>query len=179
MLKALVAGARSWPPRHRRTGRRAVDARPGSPCHERVHACRRRATRSSRVRPCSCMSASTAAPPGALRRSRRRPCPRSSPFAFRTESSTPAPRVPACSSAMTWGRRGSAFNQGLVGGILDSQLDISALEVRGDSLYAGTFGAGVYVRGLSGVSTWSHFGEEFEPNQMSNVNDVVALGERA
>jgi hypothetical protein len=70
------------------------------------------------------------------------------------------------------------FNQGLVGGILDTQLDISSLEVRGDSLYAGTSGAGVYVRGLSGVSTWSHFGEEFEPNQMSNVNDVVLGGTR-
>jgi hypothetical protein len=71
-----------------------------------------------------------------------------------------------------------AFNQGLVGGFLDTQLDISALEVRGDSLYAGTFGAGVYVRRLSGVSTWSHFGEEFEPNQMSNVNTVALGGTR-
>ncbi len=67
------------------------------------------------------------------------------------------------------------FNEGLVGGLFDTQLDISDLEIRGDSLYAGTFGAGVYVRKLSGVSTWSHFGEEFEPNQMSNV-DAVALG---
>ena len=70
------------------------------------------------------------------------------------------------------------FNQGLVGGFLNSQLDISSLEVRGDSLYAGTFGAGVYVRSLSGVSTWSHFGEEFEPNQMSNVNTVALGGTR-
>jgi hypothetical protein len=70
------------------------------------------------------------------------------------------------------------FNQGLVGGFLNSQLDISDLEVRGDSLYAGTFGAGVYVRKLSGASTWSHFGEEFEPNQMSNVNDVALGGTR-
>jgi photosystem II stability/assembly factor-like uncharacterized protein len=70
------------------------------------------------------------------------------------------------------------FNQGLVGGSFDSQLDISDLEVRGDSLYAGTFGAGVYVRKLSGVSTWSHFGEEFEPNQMSNVDDVASGGAR-
>jgi hypothetical protein len=72
---------------------------------------------------------------------------------------------------VTWRK----FNEGLLGGFLDTQLDISSLEIRGDSVYAGTFGAGVYVRRISGVSTWSHFGEEFEPNQMSNVN-AVALG---
>jgi hypothetical protein len=74
----------------------------------------------------------------------------------------------------TW----QAFNQGLVGGLFETQLDISALEVRGDSLYAGTFGAGVYVRKLSGVSTWNHFGEEFEANQMSNVDDLALGGTR-
>ena len=72
---------------------------------------------------------------------------------------------------LTW----QAYNQGLVGGFLDSQLDLSDLVVRGDSLYAGTFGAGVYVRRLTAPSTWSHFGEEFEPNQASNVN-ALALG---
>jgi hypothetical protein len=71
----------------------------------------------------------------------------------------------------TW----QGFNEGLVGGLFDTQLDISDLEIRGDSLYAGTFGAGVYVRKLSGVNTWHPFGEEFEPNQMSNVA-AVALG---
>jgi hypothetical protein len=70
------------------------------------------------------------------------------------------------------------FNQGLVGGLFDSQLDLSELEVRGDSLYAATLGAGVYVRRLSGVSTWSHFGEEFELNQGSNVNSIVVGGTR-
>ena len=73
------------------------------------------------------------------------------------------------------GQTWQAFNQGLVGGILDSQLDVGDLQVRGDSLYAATFGAGVYVRNLAGAGTWSHFGEEFEPNQASNV-EALALG---
>ena len=71
----------------------------------------------------------------------------------------------------TW----SAFNQGLTGGLFDSQLFISSFEVRGDSLFAGTFGAGVYVRSLLGSGGWSHFGDVLEPEQASNVN-TIALG---
>ena len=71
-----------------------------------------------------------------------------------------------------------AFNQGLVGGILNSQLDISDFELRGDDLVASTFGAGVYVRNLAATDTWHHFGEEFEPNQASNVNDLALGGTR-
>jgi photosystem II stability/assembly factor-like uncharacterized protein len=71
----------------------------------------------------------------------------------------------------TW----QAFNQGLVGGILDSQLDIADFEVRGSDLFVATFGAGVYARSLVGVDTWHPFGDAFEPNQASNVNDL-ALG---
>jgi hypothetical protein len=71
----------------------------------------------------------------------------------------------------TW----TANNEGLVGGISDSQLFISSFEARGDSLFAGTFGAGVYVRRLLGSNGWSHFGEVFEPEQASNVN-TLALG---
>ena len=74
----------------------------------------------------------------------------------------------------TW----SDFNQGLVGGPFDSQLDISSFEVRGDNLFASTLGAGVYVRPLAAGGTWSHFGEEFEPNEASNVNGVVLGGTR-
>lgn len=74
----------------------------------------------------------------------------------------------------TW----SAFNAGLVGGFFDSQLDVSDLEVRGDSLYASTFGAGVYVRNLAGADLWHHFGEEFEPNQASNVRALTVGGAR-
>jgi len=71
-----------------------------------------------------------------------------------------------------------AFNQGLVGGILDSQLDVSDLVVRGDSIYAATEGAGVYVRSLIGVSAWQPFGDAFEPNQASNVTDLALGGNR-
>lgn len=71
----------------------------------------------------------------------------------------------------TW----QAYNQGLVGGFVDSQLFLMDLVVRGDSLYAATSGAGVYVRNLAGPGTWSHFGEEFEANQASGV-DGLALG---
>ena len=71
----------------------------------------------------------------------------------------------------TW----SAFNQGLTGGVLDSQLFISSFEVAGGSLFAGTFGAGVWVRSLLVPGGWSHFGEVFEPEQASNVN-TIALG---
>lgn len=74
----------------------------------------------------------------------------------------------------TW----QAFNDGLVGGFLNSQLDVSDLQVRGDSLYASTFGAGVYVRRLNGVDVWHHFGEEFEPNQASNVRGLAVGGSR-
>jgi hypothetical protein len=74
----------------------------------------------------------------------------------------------------TW----QSFNQGLVGGILDSQLFISDLQVRGDSLYAATEGAGVYVRNLANLDTWHHFGEIFEPFQASNVNDLALGGIR-
>jgi len=70
------------------------------------------------------------------------------------------------------------FNEGLVGGFMDSQLDISDLELRGDDLLASTFGAGVYARNLATADTWHHFGEEFEPNQASNVNDLALGGTR-
>lgn len=75
---------------------------------------------------------------------------------------------------MTW----QSFNQGLVGGLFDSQLDVSDLQARGDSLYAATFGAGVYVRGLAGPSAWQPFGGAFELNQAPNVNDLALGGSR-
>src|SRR5499427_6478700 len=74
----------------------------------------------------------------------------------------------------TW----TAFNQGLTGGVLNTQLDISSLEITGGNLYAGTFGAGVYVRSLSGPGGWAHFGDVFEPAQASNVNTLAVGGGR-
>jgi hypothetical protein len=70
-----------------------------------------------------------------------------------------------------------AFNQGLVGGFLDTQLHLDDLVARGDSLYAATSGAGVYVRSFTG-GTWQPFGAEFEPNQASNVNSISLGGVR-
>ena len=70
------------------------------------------------------------------------------------------------------------YNQGLVGGFLDSQLDLSDLRVRGESLYAATEGAGIYVRGFASGSTWQHFGDVFEPNQASNVTALALGGSR-
>ncbi len=75
---------------------------------------------------------------------------------------------------VTW----SAFNTGLVGGFLDSQLKVTDLVVRADTLYAATAGAGVYARALTGVSTWSPLGQELEAQQASNLNDLESDGRR-
>ncbi len=74
----------------------------------------------------------------------------------------------------TW----QAFNQGLVGGVLDSQFDVSDLELRGDSLLVSTEGDGVFVRDLAGNGLWQPFGAAFEPNQAANVNDLALGGDR-
>ncbi len=73
----------------------------------------------------------------------------------------------------TW----SPFNDGLVGGILNSQLDVTDLQARGESLYAATAGAGVYVRSFAGTA-WQPFGSELEANQASNVNSLALGGSR-
>ena len=73
----------------------------------------------------------------------------------------------------TW----QAFNQGLTGGFGNSQLDLSSLVVLGDTLLAATEGAGVYARNLgAGGGNWFHFGEEFEPNQSSDVTMLALDG---
>jgi hypothetical protein len=74
----------------------------------------------------------------------------------------------------TW----QAFSQGLVGGPLNSQLDVVGLLVRSDIMYAATAGAGAYARGLVGATTWQHFGDVFEPNQASNMNSIALGGTR-
>ncbi len=66
------------------------------------------------------------------------------------------------------------FNQGLVGGIFNTQLDINDLLVRGDSLYAATEGAGVWVRNLAGVGAWGHYGEMVGDNTAPDVLDIAA-----
>ena len=74
----------------------------------------------------------------------------------------------------TW----QSFNQGLEGGILDSQFDISDLEPQGDNLLASTQGAGVWIRNLAGPGGWQPFGDAFEPNQAPNVTDLALGGTR-
>jgi hypothetical protein len=68
------------------------------------------------------------------------------------------------------------FNQGLVGGFLDTQLSIRDLLVRGDSLYAATDG-GAWVCNLA-AGTWSHFGSAFEANEAPQMLAIAANGTR-
>jgi len=72
----------------------------------------------------------------------------------------------------------SAFNQGLVGGFLDSQLDVVDFQLLGHNLVVATAGAGCYVRDLAGAGTWQPFGNVFEPNQAANVNTLALGGTR-
>ena len=74
----------------------------------------------------------------------------------------------------TW----TAFNQGLTGGFLESQLDVIDLELRSDTLFVATGGAGVYARALAPGNTWHPFGGVFEPNQASTVVDLALGGSR-
>ena len=71
-----------------------------------------------------------------------------------------------------------AFNEGLVGGSFDSQLNVSDLEIRRDSLYVSTEGDGVFVRRLSGTDTWHPFGDAFVLNQAASVIDLATDGVR-
>jgi hypothetical protein len=51
-----------------------------------------------------------------------------------------------------------SFNQGLSGAFADQQFNISDLLFHGDTLYATTEGAGVWIRDLSSGGTWSRYG---------------------
>jgi hypothetical protein len=73
----------------------------------------------------------------------------------------------------TW----TAFNQGLVGGIGNSQNDIVDLLIRGDSLYAATEGAGAWVRNLK-AGSWIRYGDIFGPEQSTNMTAIAAGGSR-
>jgi len=70
------------------------------------------------------------------------------------------------------------FNQGLVGGILNTQLDIVGLVVRGDSLYAATGGAGPWVRNIKGVGTWNHYGDLNGDTTAPVMSDIAASDTR-
>jgi hypothetical protein len=73
----------------------------------------------------------------------------------------------------TW----SDFNQGLVGGFGNSQLDIIDMLFRGDSIYVATEGSGAWVRNLRS-GTWQLFGNEFGPDQATNMTLIAAGGSR-
>jgi photosystem II stability/assembly factor-like uncharacterized protein len=70
------------------------------------------------------------------------------------------------------------FNQGLVGGIFNTQLDIEAFLVHGDSLYVATEGAGPWVRNLAGVGGWSHYGNLTGDTTAPVMTDIAASDTR-
>lgn len=69
---------------------------------------------------------------------------------------------------VTW----QAFSAGLAGGLFDSHLYINDFETRGDSLFAATAGAGVFVLDLRAPAAWSHLGGNLEANQAGDVTDL-------
>lgn len=73
----------------------------------------------------------------------------------------------------TW----ASYNQGLVGGIGNSRLDIVDLLMRGDSVYVATEGDGAWVRNLN-AGTWQRFGNAFGPAQATNMTLIAAGGSR-
>jgi len=74
---------------------------------------------------------------------------------------------------VTW----TDFNQGLVGGVDNSQLAIIDMLIQGDSIYVATEGAGAWVRNLKS-GTWQKFGNVFEPAQAAGMTFITAGGSR-
>jgi hypothetical protein len=71
-----------------------------------------------------------------------------------------------------------AFNQGLTGGFLNTQLFIGDLALDGGKLYAATSGDGPWMRNLATNANWAHFSNIFEFNQSSNMNGIAVGGTR-
>jgi photosystem II stability/assembly factor-like uncharacterized protein len=69
-------------------------------------------------------------------------------------------------------------SDGLAGGLLDSHLWLLSFAARGDSLYAGTGGAGVFVRPLLAPGPWQPTGGELVANQSGSVEDLAVNGNR-
>lgn len=74
----------------------------------------------------------------------------------------------------TW----SGYSQGLVGGVFNTQLRVEDFLVRGDSLYAATSGAGVWVRSLAVAGAWSPYGVLDGDNTADTVNDLASSDTR-
>lgn len=68
-------------------------------------------------------------------------------------------------------------NDGLTGGLFGSHLYVDDFEQRGDSLFACTAGAGVYVTSLAGPVLWSRFGDAFQTWVSENVVELGANGD--
>jgi hypothetical protein len=66
-----------------------------------------------------------------------------------------------------------AFSQGLAGGLFESHLSITDFETRGDSLFTGTDGAGVFVLDLAAPAAWTKLGANLEANQAGGVTDLA------
>ena len=71
---------------------------------------------------------------------------------------------------LTWIER----NEGLTN---QASRTLADLVARGDSLYAGTIGAGVYVRSLISNTSWIPFNNGLIPNLSYNVNSLIKSGD--
>ena len=67
-----------------------------------------------------------------------------------------------------------SFNQGLVGGVNNSQLVVMDLLLRADTLYAATDGAGPFIRNLAIAGQWARYGTEIVAAQAGNMETIAA-----
>jgi hypothetical protein len=70
----------------------------------------------------------------------------------------------------TW----QSFNQGLVGGVNNSQLVVMDLLLRADTLYAATDGAGPFIRNLAIAGQWARYGTAIVAGQAGNMESIAA-----
>ena len=67
---------------------------------------------------------------------------------------------------------------GLSGGLFESHLYVVDFEARGDSLFAGTAGAGTYVKHLGTLGPWTVFGPSLVSPASGGVTDIARSGQR-
>jgi hypothetical protein len=83
--------------------------------------------------------------------------------------------------AWTSGDLGASWQDasaGLAGGFFNSHLYVVDFESRGDSLYAGTAGAGTFVKHLGTLAPWSVFGPSLVSTSSGSVTDLARAGQR-
>jgi hypothetical protein len=76
------------------------------------------------------------------------------------------------------GQSWQPFSQGLAGGLFNSHLYMTDFDARGDSLYAGTDGAGVFALPLHTLVAWAPLGTNLVANQAGGVADLARVGNR-